>query len=138
VRCHLSIMEPGGVLRVHRDGYTIRGEKAPGFQLFDTTLRFHIPLTSTDKSMNFVRGKFFKKKPNELWVFNNMVPHSAINLDETTPRIHLIFDVEPNYRTMKLAFSGESGLGYEDWDLFETHWPKGSKVRGCMAETEAA
>ena len=124
IRCHLSIMEPGGVLGVHRDGFTKTGQRKPGFPLFNSTIRFHIPMTTTERSFNYVKGRFYKMLPGELWTFNNMLHHAAINLDEGEPRMHLIFDVEPNYETMKLAYSGESGLGREDRGFFKTHWPE--------------
>ena len=121
---HLSLMVPGTVLPIHRDGISKKGLHRPLFELFEHTLRFHVPLETNEQAKVFAGGRFYQMKVGECWMLNNFENHAAINTHENINRYHLIFDVEPNEDTMKLLQNAEVDLGYEDQALLDTHWPE--------------
>jgi len=121
---HISCMDPGSVLRVHRDGYGKYSSRRPMFPLFNRTLRFHIPLATNDQTRMYCDGQFYTMKSGECWMLNNFCQHAAINNHATASRYHLILDVQPNSETMKLVEDAEQNLGIDDAEFFERHWPE--------------
>ena len=107
----ISLMPPETHLNIHFDGFNAKGEIAPQYELFNNTLRMHIPMVTSDQSMIYCAGKFYNMGKNELWMLNNMRKHSALNLHKKEGRFHLIFDVVPTAETMKLIRGGDTSLG---------------------------
>jgi len=139
VRAHVSLIPRNYSLPVHRDGVGIEGEKRMGFDFFNTTLRFHVVLKTTPDAYILSNRKFYHMAKDECWLLNNFEAHSAVNRSPDTDRYHVIFDVEPNQKTMKLVFGGDHELGIvnDDW-LGELDWRqarnrpenKGALLRG--------
>lgn len=123
---HISLLEPGGVLRVHRDGYNKNTNlpDRPQYPLFNCTLRFHIPLQTNDETLMYCDDRLYHMKEGECWMLNNFAQHAAVNNHSSIRRYHLIFDVAPNHETMQLLADAEDDLGYEDQPFFEKHWPE--------------
>lgn len=107
----ISLMPPETHLNIHFDGFNAKGEIAPQYELFNNTLRMHIPMVTTDQSMIYCAGKFYNLRKNELWMLNNMRKHSALNLHKKEGRFHLIFDVVPTRETLSLIQGGNASLG---------------------------
>lgn len=124
VAAHISLVLPETTVHVHRDGYGANNSHRPLFPMFNSTLRFHVPLKTNDESLIYCRSKFYRMKEGECWMLNNLAPHAAVNLDPCEKRYHLIFDVEPNHETMELIEESETDLGYEDEEIYSTYLSK--------------
>ena len=123
VKAHISRLGAGMSLNVHRDGLRKGDVKQPQFQLFNRTLRIHVVLQSNDTSWIYAERQFYRMRPGECWMLNNLKYHSALNADDAVDRYHVIFDVEPNEDTFALLREADDDLGFEDRGLFERHWP---------------
>jgi hypothetical protein len=56
------------------------------------TLRFHIPIITTDNAFFLVNDKVFRMDTiGQLYVLNTQLKHTAVNTDNTN-RLHLVFD----------------------------------------------
>ena len=122
-KAHISILEPGNVLRVHRDGLDVDGGPRPLYEMFNRSLRFHIALRTAPECYIYADGELVHMKPGECWMINNMKYHSAVNGDSTQNRVHLIFDVRPNEKTFRLIRDAQQGLGTRSVRLFKRYWP---------------
>lgn len=120
----VSMMEPGARLGIHRDGYAPDGELMKNFKLFNSTLRFHIPLRTSANVHIYSDGQLYHMAEGELWMLNNMKTHSVVNDDPEIQRYHLIFDVRPNEDTMALIEAADPDLGVGDRATVERIWPR--------------
>jgi len=114
-----SFIEPRNSIPPHRDTYTSSGEERPKFLLFNTTLRFHIPLITNERAFFYVSDHFYRMEEGELWMVNNHEIHSAFNYHSSEGRYHLIFDVAPDSRTMMLLDGADTNCGFQDERLRE-------------------
>jgi hypothetical protein len=74
---------------------TVHSHKDSG-RLFEISRRFHIPITTNNKCSVVVAGREVFMNAGECWEISNLRTHSAKN-DGDTDRVHLIFDVIPEY-----------------------------------------
>ncbi|MFW2351052.1 aspartyl/asparaginyl beta-hydroxylase domain-containing protein [Qipengyuania sp.] len=123
IKAHISRISAGYALNIHRDGMREDGRRFPQFRIFNRTLRMHIILQSNDCSWIYAEKQFYRMKPGECWMLNNLKYHSALNAHSSIDRYHVVFDVEPDAETMRLLDEGEPALGFIDPALFERHWP---------------
>lgn len=114
-----SYIAPNGIIGLHRDTYNEHGKKRPKFEIFNTALRFHIPLITNDQSHYYSEGLFYQMKQGELWMINNHLVHGAVNNYSDKGRYHLIFDVMPNEDTMAILSNASYNLGIQDEVLFQ-------------------
>lgn len=106
-RAHFSLLEAGDALPVHTDGPS-------RLELFDRTLRLHLPIVTNDASFILVNGRFYRMGLGEVWQMNNLLPHSAVNGHARDARIHLIIDLEPDAELLRLANEADPNAGFED------------------------
>lgn len=124
VFAHVAQMKPGAVLGIHRDGYDPQGALMKNHDLFNSTLRFHIPLQTSGAVHFFSDGLLYNMGEGELWMIDNMKMHAVKNDDESLDRYHLVFDVLPNAETMALLDNAETGLGRADPAAITAYWPE--------------
>jgi len=118
-KAHIRKIPPNKKLPIHRDGISEQNEKKSQYDLFNSTLRIHIPLRTNKDSYIYCAGKFYSMAEGECWMLNNFQKHTAVNFSETEYRIHLILDVEPNSDTMSLVDQADTDLGFENAELFQ-------------------
>ena len=82
-------------LASHQDTYTLDGKKRPKFDVFNSTLRFHIPLITNEQAFYVSEEKCYHMKKRELWMVNNHLVHGVINDSPSIDRYHLVFDIKP-------------------------------------------
>ena len=114
-----SYLPPNGIIGLHRDTYNEIGQKRPKFEIFNTALRFHIPLITNNQAFYYSENCFYQMKQGELWMINNHLIHGAINNDKENGRYHLIFDVLPNNDTKGLLVDLLENLGHENESLLQ-------------------
>ena len=110
-QAHISMMPPNEFLNVHLDGFGVAENYRPQFDLFNGTVRIHVPLQTSEKSFIYSAGLFYKMKRRECWMLNNFRQHSALNMHSDDSRFHLIIDVVPNSETFALIDGGDKSLG---------------------------
>ena len=122
-RAHISLLIPGRVLRVHQDGLSPEGSPRPHFDMFNRTLRFHVPLVTNDEVLIYADRHLYRMARGECWMLHNMKFHSAANPHVSEQRYHLIFDVRPNAKTFALLDDADNDRGIFDPELFSKYWP---------------
>ncbi len=120
-KAHLRKFPPKSQLGIHRDGIDQSGQPKTDsqYEMFNRTLRIHIPLKTNPDSYLYCNGKFYSLGEGECWMLNNFQQHTAANFSTTDYRIHLILDVEPCLDTMSLVENADKELGYESKDLYQ-------------------
>lgn len=133
VFAHVALMKPGAVLSIHRDGYDPQGAIMKHHDIFNSTLRFHVPLRTSDKVHFFSDGLLYNMGEGELWMIDNMKLHAVKNDDESVDRYHLIFDVRPDADTMALLHDAETQLGRVDPASVAAYWPEDAHLAKAAA-----
>jgi len=118
-KAQLRQIPPLGRYPVHRDGISDDDEKKGQFDLFNRSIRIHIPVQTNPDSYIYSVGKFYRMREGECWMLNNFQKHTAMNLSATEFRVHLILDVEPNPETMALIKHADTDLGIENAALLK-------------------
>jgi hypothetical protein len=118
-KVHLRQFPPLKQLPIHRDGISKDDEKKTQYDLFNSTLRIHIPLRTNADSYMYCSGKFYSMAEGECWMLDNFQEHTAVNFSKTEYRVHLVIDVEPTLETMALVDQSDTDLGIEDAELLQ-------------------
>ena len=92
-------------------------------ELFDATLRLHVPVVTSDAASMFVNGSFYRMRAGEVWQMNNFCSHSAINNHAHLARIHLVIDVEPDAELLRLLYEGDANSGFHDKQTYRRLYP---------------
>lgn len=122
-KVHVGLLTAGEKLPVHRDGLGRKDQKRTLFEMFNRTLRFHIPLRTSDQVFMYADKKIYRMQAGECWMLNNMKHHSAVNAHPEIDRYHLILDMAPTQETFALLAAAETDLGIDDKALFDRYWP---------------
>lgn len=85
-RVNIVSLKPGGKVYPHQDPKVEDGY----YQQHD---RYHLVLQSPLGSYMECGGEKAIWREGEIWWFNNLLPHEAINSSLNVPRIHVIFDI---------------------------------------------
>ena len=121
---HISMMEPQAKLGIHRDGFDPGGAKSEHHELFNSTLRFHVPLRTNERVHVYSDGRLYRMAQGELWMLDNMKTHAVVNDDTQSRRFHLIFDVRPDAALLAAIAEADAGLGLGDTEAIERFWPE--------------
>ncbi|MFW2351051.1 aspartyl/asparaginyl beta-hydroxylase domain-containing protein [Qipengyuania sp.] len=123
IYAHVAQMLPSAKLGIHRDGVDTQGNVQEHYDLFNATLRFHLPLQTSDHVHVYSDGQLYNMREGEIWMLDNMKPHAVVNDDSSVVRVHLIFDVVPNAETMALIAQADTSLGSGDPEKIARFWP---------------
>lgn len=93
-KCLIASLEPMAMVYPHTDTAN---------DYFIRSFRIHVPIVTNPKAKVFCNGRFFHMAAGEAWLLNNLAPHAVINDDPQYGRIHLIFDVFPDQRSIELV-----------------------------------
>ena len=93
---------PGATIRLHIDNTSH----------WDEHHRVHVPLITTPDARLCVEGRFLHMPAGSCWLFNNSVPHGALNDGPT--RLHLILDLPSTPEVQALLARGVEHPGALD------------------------
>ncbi|MBX7502325.1 aspartyl/asparaginyl beta-hydroxylase domain-containing protein [Qipengyuania sp. YG27] len=122
IYAHVAEMLPSAKLGIHRDGVDAQGKVQEHYDLFNATLRFHLPLQTSDNVHVYSDGQLYNMRVGEVWMLDNMKPHALVNDDASVVRLHLIFDVVPNAEALALIAQADASLGSADLERIAHFW----------------
>lgn len=94
----LMVLEPGGVIREHRDAF-----------LSARIVRLHIPIITHNDVEFYLDGKRCRWAAGELWYGDFSLPHHGVNRSSET-RLHLVIDANMDTRLGELFPDGPPAL----------------------------
>ena len=56
-------------------------------------VRFHLPILTNDQAVMVMQGDLYHYNPSTIYFFHNGCIHDGVNLSETQPRVHLLWDM---------------------------------------------
>jgi len=115
-KCVVADLKPGGQVTMHRDGYLhepLHQDKTH-FNYFNSTIRIHIPVVTSEQSLFFCNGEFFHMPAGEVWLVNNISDHAALNDSTEFRRVHIIVDMHPDDELLELVQNTKLAVGIKD------------------------
>ena len=108
-KCLLAALRPRGIVYPHQDAAN---------DYFVRSFRVHIPVFTNPQVRLYCNGRFFRMAAGEAWTLNNLAPHAVINDHPAEVRVHLIFDVFPDFAAVAKVSATPEAPGEDDASLF--------------------